>query len=165
MAKKRKPAWNEDQIADLLKYINAPYPTFSRFRARALPTPSEDTSNLMEFIAETIGLSFSMTLLMMIDHKGMTDVEVYKAAKIDRRVFSKLRSNDDYQPSWNTAVRLCFGLRTSTLEAITLLEKAGICLSRSKKEDLVVLYCLDNGIYDIDEANEALKALGIAKKI
>ena len=119
----------------------------------------ERAEAMASFFAETIGLPFSETLLRMIDVRGMTDVAVYKAAKIDRRVFSKIRSNAMYQPSKKTAVRLCLALRCTPSEAMTLLEKAGLCLSRSKKEDMVILYCLRNEIYDVDVVNDVMVRL------
>ena len=156
--------WTESKLEELSAFISGGYSAFSRPRRRLGEIDEKQVARqneVINFIAETMGLSFSDTLLKMIDMRGMTDPEVYKAAKIDRRVFSKIRSNVSYQPSRNTAIRLCLALRTDPAEAMSLLEKAGFCFSHSKKEDLVVIYCLQNGIYDIDDVNAALSALNL----
>ncbi len=152
-----KIRWGPERWAGLMAYLNGDHSAFSgsRFRPKTAPNP-ERQKEVVDFIVGTMGLSFSETLLKMIDLRGMSDTQVYKAAKVDRRLFSKIRSSATYQPSKKTAIRLCLALRADLTEALALLEKAGFCLSRSKKDDLVVQYCLQHEIYDVDEVNEAL---------
>ncbi len=100
--------------------------------------------------------SFSDMVLRLIREKDLSEVAVYKSSNLDRKLFSKLRSNRDYQPSKNTALALAVGLRLNVDETRDLLGKAGFALSRSSRQDIIVEYFLTHEIYDIMTINEAL---------
>ena len=108
-----------------------------------------------EFFSE-LEESFSHMVLRKIDEKGMTDPECYKKANLDRKLFSKIRSHADYQPSRATALALGIALELPLSELQELLGKAGYTLSHARKGDLIVEYFVKKGIYDIYQVNQVL---------
>ena len=100
--------------------------------------------------------SFVEKMLNLIREKNMIETEVYKAAQIDRRLFSKIISNKDYKPSKDTCISLCFGLKLNLDEAEDLLFRAGYTLSHSIKRDLIIEYFFYSKQFDILQINEVL---------
>jgi len=100
--------------------------------------------------------TFSESLLYLIDAKGMTDAETYKRSNIDRRLFSKIRTNATYAPSKSTVLALAIGLRLSVQDAQDLLARAGFAFSPCDTRDLIVRYFLEKGDHDIARVNAAL---------
>jgi hypothetical protein len=113
-------------------------------------------NEMTDFINKSKKPSFNNLLFKYIDKLAMLDSEVYKKAGIDRRLFSKIRSNPDYHPSKNTAIALAFALKLDQKEADKLLAAAGYTLSDSETFDLVITFCFQRKIYDIIDINLAL---------
>jgi hypothetical protein len=118
----------------------------------------EDIQNneLEDFIKHNRKPTFNQTLFSFIDKKGVSDSSVYKKAGMDRRHFSKIRSNPDYQIGKNSAIALALALELNSRETDKLLSSAGFSLSDSETFDLVIKFCLEKEIYDNDDVNQAL---------
>lgn len=130
-------------------------------RAEAMPAPCAAPMVRRETLEDMLhraSESFSEQLLRLIDERGLTDPEVYQRANIDRRLFSKIRSNRDYRPAKNTALALAVALRLNPDQTADLLRRAGYALSPSSRADLIVEYFLREQNYDIVQINEALFA-------
>ena len=104
--------------------------------------------------------SFPEMLFDLIDERGLTDVDCYKRAHVDKRIFHKVRSNEEYVPSKQTAVAFALALQLDLDTTQELLSTAGFILSRSLVWDRVIYYFILNENYNIFAINEVLDALG-----
>ena len=100
-------------------------------------------------------MNFNDTLFMYIDKSGHKDSEIYKNADIDRKLFSKIKCNNNYIPKKNTIIKLCLALKLNKNEFNKLLNSAGYCLVTSKF-DQIISYFIENNVYDINIINEYL---------
>ena len=103
---------------------------------------------------------FSDYLFNLIREKNLSEVEVYKKAHLDRRIFSKLRNEKDYMPSKRTILAIAFGMKLNLEETEELLKHGGYALSVDLKFDLIMKYFFENEIYDLFLINEVLDYYG-----
>ncbi len=115
----------------------------------AFPTPKESLDDRLIHLDKT----FQEYLFTLIDRKGMADTDVYKKANLDRKHFSKIRSNVDYMPSKRTALALALALELSLDETKDLLARAGLALSPSLMSDRIIEYCIETKNYNIYDIN------------
>lgn len=132
-ARCEEPAWEETEFAC------------------AAPMPGD----LREYLAQ-MDAGFAETLFAFIDQRGITDVECYKKANVDKKLFSKIKSKPHYKPSKQTALAFAIALELSLPETQQLLRTLGMTLSHSSPFDLIVEYFIVNGRYNVFDVNEAL---------
>ena len=130
----------------------------SRRRNSRTPPRAQLTRQRSLSCSNGLDVSFSQTVLSLIDARGLTDVEVYKRANLSRQLFSKIRRDQGYKPTKATAVALAIALELSLDECNDLLERAGFSLSTSSKFDVIVRYFIERECYDIYKLNAMLFA-------
>lgn len=146
---------NADE-AVILDECAAPAPSASEpERVFSMPTPTAAYGDLSSRL-NTLDESFQEALLRLIDERGMRDSTCYKRAGVDRKLFSKIRSNPFYRPSKPTALAFAIALELDLDQTAELLRKAGYALSHSSKFDVIVEYFIVNRRFDLHELNVAL---------
>ncbi|MDO4961360.1 MAG: macro domain-containing protein [Eubacteriales bacterium] len=135
------------------------------------PAPSETPASYDDFIEERdskleermkhISDTFSEYLMYLIHDKNMENVDVYKHALVDKKVFAKIKNNPNYHPKKITALCLCVGARLNIDETKDLLARAGYALSPCDKTDIIFSFFIENGIYDMIDIDIALEEHGL----
>ena len=103
---------------------------------------------------------FRALLFHYLNRSGRTNPEVYRAAQIDRKLFSAICTKPHYQPSRGTVIRLALALQLTLPEAMEFMERAGYALSSARPSDLVVTYYISRGVYDLITIEAALYEIG-----
>lgn len=132
------------------------FQSVARSRAKEELLDLENTS-INEYINQNKENDTFQTLLFSwIDKQDKKDSEIYRKVNIDRRLFSKIRSNKDYHPSKETVILLGIALELSEEELEVLLESASYSLPKNTIYDLIIRFCFQKHIYDIHKINEFL---------
>lgn len=137
---------------------NVDFESLKKTRTLEAPTAATYVIGSLDDALEMIDESFSEMLIRKIDESGMKDSECYKKANIDRKLFSKIRSDKYYKPKKTTVIAFAISLELSLEETKEMLMKAGFALSHSNKFDIIIEYFIEKKNYNIYEINEALFA-------
>ncbi len=122
--------------------------------------PEEPISpTLAAYRERTLSETFTELLLSWISRKQLRDTDVYKAAEIDRRLFSKIVCDRQYKPSKDTAIALAISLKLTLEESNDFLAHAGYALSHGNDRDIYVEYCILQGDLSVADVNRILYSL------
>ncbi len=111
--------------------------------------------NIIEYLNCQKSKSFNQLLFSFIDQSGYKDSEIYKKVDIDRKLFSKIRCNENYIPKKNTIIKLCLALGLNNRDFNKLLNAAGYSLSNTQF-DLIINFCIENNVYELTQINDYL---------
>ena len=105
--------------------------------------------------------SFLTKLNTLIDERGVSDAEVYRAAQIDRKTFCNFHRKKNYHPSKRFTFALAVVLKLSVEETKDLIGRLGDTFNPTDEFDLVIEECLNRKLYDLDEINCILDERGL----
>ncbi len=118
-----------------------------------------DAEKILTALEKNVNETFVDRLISYIDKKGVRDSQIYKAAHVDKRLFSKMISNREYKPSKDTAIALLLALELSLDGAKDMLSRAGYAFSHSNKRDIIIEYFFKEKVYNLMDANYILHRL------
>ena len=108
--------------------------------------------------------SFSEMVMRKIYEKNIGKVECYKAANVNKNIFSKITKEIQrdvkkdgslyiYHPDKKIVLAFIIALKLNHSEAEELMNKAGFAFT-SSPQDVIVQLFIEKGIYDIDYVNQ-----------
>ena len=150
----------EPVIQDGIKFsLRDNYDDVSIQRTMRSMSPTTPTERVLHALESSTNMTFVDKLLEHIDKRHMRDSDVYHAAQIDRRLFSKIISDREYKPAKDTCIAFAFALKLTLDDAEDLLSRAGYTLSHSNKRDVLLEYFFKEEVYNLFDINDILNRL------
>ena len=154
----------KDHLPEIEKYVlenRVQVPAYPAQQQSAIQYSLRDYDIEDYISSQQIKTTFGEKLFLYLDQKNVKPVDFYHEAGIDRKLFSAIKTNKkSYQPSKNTAVRCCLALHLPAKEFQSMLSLAGYTLGRSRKDDLIIRYCIEHEIWSVMDVNDILLAFG-----
>ena len=133
--------------------VSGPLRRFGNFAARKAVLDDSACARRLGEMIDQLDVSFSVALTGLIDRAGITDAECYRRAQLNRSHFNRIKNDPSYNVQKDTVLALALALHLDEKAAESFLKKAGYALSYSNYKDLIVRYCLQDKIYDINDVN------------
>jgi len=95
----------------------------------------------------------------MVRQYGNRPSLFYNQCNISAQVYSHMQG-DDYDPSIQTVYKIILGLKLNLMDAVILMENAGYTFTFKTAQQLVVIFCIINQIYNPFDVNDLLIACG-----
>jgi O-acetyl-ADP-ribose deacetylase (regulator of RNase III) len=155
---------SEKLFNNVKEYVDDRYVTdnFMEYRrGRSIPVFEEYDacySLNLEYIDKHLQETFTERLFRFIDERNLKDPDVYKRANIDRKHFSKIKNDPDYQPGKKTVFAFAIALELNLDDTKDLLNAAGYSINYSRRFDIIIEYFIKEKSYNIFEINETLYA-------
>lgn len=114
---------------------------------------------IYDYIFENFSATFKDTLDDFIKQRGLTALYVYKKADLNRNIYSCVKKDRFHNVSKKTVLRFALALELSVSETEQLLKSAGFAFNRGNPCDLIIIFHIENKIYDIITINGVLNDL------
>ena len=114
-------------------------------------TAYDNLDDLLRHRAE----NFPEAIMRIMNEKNLSNPTVYRRAGMDKRLFSKIISGKSH-PTKSNALLIALGLQLDIAQTQELLAKAGYALTNSSRSDLVVMFFIQRGDYNVIRINEVL---------
>jgi hypothetical protein len=101
-------------------------------------------------------VNFALSLDKLREKKGLSSVELYKTALINKRLYSRIMTTANYRPAKNTVISFGLALKLKPEEFASFIRNTGFALSDSSKFDLVISFCFEHEIFDLHRVNDLL---------
>ena len=123
---------------------------------------SRDEQAELDAVYDDAAKPFSVKVFELADKKGIKYSKLYGPNEryFSKQVISAMQKNSNYHPAKFVAVTICIVLELDLDETLDLIERAGYTLSRSRKADVVIRACIENGIRDYEKIDKKLEENG-----